>query len=65
MIVLQSIDPERLSNKEGSRGMQGSPWEEEIEYILQVVWGQVGMKTGGIMWVEETEGEITERDFQN
>lgn len=40
----QSIDPERLGNKEVSRGMHGSPWEGDIEQILQVDWGWWGQK---------------------
>lgn len=41
-----SIHRLRLSNKKGSMWMHGSPWEEEMEYILWVDCGQVGLGTG-------------------
>ena len=43
--MLQSIDPERLSNKVCAKGTHKSPWEGEIEEILRMGWGYVRMGT--------------------
>lgn len=44
--MLQSSDPDRLGNKKECwrRVMNGSPWEEEIEEVSWVDWGQVGIR---------------------
>lgn len=64
MTMLQSIDLERISNKEGSSGIHESLKEERIEKIQQVDWGWVedGNKRSG--WVKMDEMS-TERDNWN
>lgn len=32
--------------------MQGSPWEAELDEILQIDWGWVGLATGGLRFRE-------------
>ena len=49
--MLQATDPERLSNKEASRGMLESSWEGKIEEITRVYWGHESMEVGGVKWV--------------
>lgn len=42
-IMLWFTDLERLLNKEGLRRIQGAPWLEELEYILWIDLGLVGL----------------------
>lgn len=61
--MLQSTDPERLGNKEGSWwGMPGSPWKKEIGEISWVDLGQVRLWTWGIR-LGKMKGEGTEWDY--
>ena len=47
IIMLQSTEQKRLSNKESLRGAHGSPWEgEKIEWILLMDWGAGGYENG-------------------
>lgn len=59
--MLQSIDPERLSNKEDSRvlgGMKGSPWEWEIDFP-----GRLGGGVGGNRREQERGRKYWEKQF--
>ena len=48
IIKLHSIDPERVGIGEQSKwGTFGSSWEEELDCILWVNWGIVGMNLEG------------------
>lgn len=54
-----NLDPERLSNKEGSRGQAGGN-ENKIDFMVGLE--KVEMRTGEI---EGMEGESTRRDDWN
>lgn len=60
--MLPSTDPDRLSNKEGSRGAQDSPWEvgNKMDFAGGLGVGGDGTRRDQIAGME---GESTVRDW--
>lgn len=56
--MIQSIDPEKLANKEGSSRIYVSPWEEQVEKLCLFDWEQAGMGTWGIKLRGRQKGRV-------